>query len=89
MFSITKVENPRQLDHRTNDGLEVALLWFKSTNRILVSVADEKTGDRFELQAESSNALDVFYHPFAYAARSGIAYRTAVREPEPEDALCA
>ena len=33
-----------------------------------VSVADDRTGDRFEIAVEHEYALDAFYHPYAYAA---------------------
>jgi hypothetical protein len=32
-----------------------------------VSVADERTGEAFELRVAQERALDAFYHPFAYA----------------------
>jgi hypothetical protein len=44
------------------------LLWRQADDRLTVSVADSRTGDSFELPARAENALDVFYHPFAYAA---------------------
>jgi hypothetical protein len=72
---------PRELAYRATDGLEVALLWVESTNRLVVSVADERTGDRFALRVGHANALDVFYHPFAHAARRGVEYRTALLRP--------
>jgi hypothetical protein len=84
----TTDREPRELAYRANDGLEVALLWVESTNRLVVSVADERTGDRFALRAGHENALDVFYHPFAHAARRGIGYRTGIRRSS-EEAACA
>lgn len=88
MNASTSTNEPRELAYRANDGLEVALLWVESTDRLVVSVADERTGDRFALRASHANALDVFYHPFAHAARRGIGYRTGIREPS-EEAACA
>jgi hypothetical protein len=35
---------------------------------VTVAVADERTGDRFEIAVERECALDAFYHPYAYAA---------------------
>ena len=86
MNAATISNEPRELAYRANDGLEVALLWVESTNRLVVSVADERTGDRFALRAGHANALDVFYHPFAHAARRGIEYRTGIREQQGEEA---
>jgi hypothetical protein len=38
-----------------------------------VAVADGRTGARFEIEVrEDERALDVFHHPFAYAARRGM-----------------
>ncbi|MGH3032973.1 MAG: hypothetical protein ACRDON_00265 [Gaiellaceae bacterium] len=89
MSSLTTINEPRELACRANDGLKVTLFWMRGTNRLVVSVIDKKTGDRFALHAESADALDVFYHPFAHAARRGIEYRTGLREPELEEAACA
>jgi hypothetical protein len=57
----------RELARRAADGLEVVLLWRQCDDRLIVSVADSRTGDSFEVPADGENALDVFYHPFAYA----------------------
>ena len=57
-----------ELDHRSADGIEVSLLWSRNTNRLLVAVADSRSGESFEVQAPAEKALDVFRHPFAYAA---------------------
>lgn len=88
MNASTINSEPRELAYRANDGLEVALLWVESTDRLVVSVADERTGDRFALRAGRENALDIFYHPFAHAARRGIGYRTGNRRSS-EEAACA
>jgi hypothetical protein len=57
-----------ELDHRSADGIEVSLLWSRMTNQLMVSVADSRSGESFELDAPAEKALDVFRHPFAYAA---------------------
>ena len=62
----------RELDFRSNDGLEVALLWQPETNRVSVSVFDSRSGDDFTVEVDSSEALDAFHHPYALAARSGV-----------------
>jgi hypothetical protein len=72
---------PRELAYRATDGVQVALYWHPRTNRLTVSVADERCGDSFELAVDSASALDAFEHPYAYAAFRGIDYRAAVREP--------
>jgi hypothetical protein len=59
----------RELDHRSNDRIEVRLLWRPSDDRVIVAVADGKTGERFTVDVrKGESALDVFHHPFAYAA---------------------
>jgi len=40
----------------------------QDTNRLLVAVADSRSGESFEVHAPAEKALDVFRHPFAYAA---------------------
>jgi hypothetical protein len=58
----------RELAHRVNDGLEVALLWSELGNRLAVTVSDSRSGAQFVLGAENDNALDVFDHPYVHAA---------------------
>ena len=63
----------RELDRRSNDGIDVRLLWREHDGRVLVAVRDAKTGDAFALEVrEGERALDVFRHPYAYAAVHGI-----------------
>jgi hypothetical protein len=57
-----------ELADRANHGLEVRLLWSRSSGRVKVAVSDSKLGDRFELHVAGADALAAFYHPFAYAA---------------------
>jgi hypothetical protein len=59
----------RELAHRRNDGLDIRLLWDPVGNRVTVALHDAKTGDGFEVEVgPGERALDVFHHPFAYAA---------------------
>ena len=57
-----------ELHHRSADGIEVSLLWSRVTNALTVAVEDSRSGVSFELPALAEKALDVFQHPFAYAA---------------------
>ena len=58
-----------ELAHRAGDGLEVLLLWDRGDGRLKVVVDDLRNGGSFELVAgDGRQALDAFYHPFAYAA---------------------
>ena len=67
----------RELDHRSGDGIDVWLLWNTRTNRVTVSVHDERLGDSFELEVSGGEALDAFQHPYAYAGRDKIAQTLA------------
>jgi hypothetical protein len=62
-----------ELDRRSADGIEVALLWRRHDDGVVVTVADAKSGCAFELEvSDGERALDVFHHPYAYAALRGI-----------------
>jgi hypothetical protein len=67
MFETTDIEI-RELDRRRNDGIEVTLSWKPGTNSVLVSVIDEREGDSFQVEVGPEDAMDAFYHPYAYAA---------------------
>jgi hypothetical protein len=63
----------RELDSRTNDGIHVRLLWCKHDGRLWVEVVDTKAGDAFRVDVHGGERpLDVFHHPYAYAAHHGI-----------------
>ena len=70
---------PRELDYRSNDGIDVSLLWSQASGRLWVSVSDTRTDELFQLNVEPHNAVDVFNHPYAYAAQRGVEYREPVR----------
>jgi hypothetical protein len=57
------------LAHRRNDGIDVVLWWSPEDDSVAVEVLHLSTDESFELAVERSQALDAFYHPFAYAAR--------------------
>jgi hypothetical protein len=66
--------NAKELVSRHTGTTDVALLWSKRTHRAAVSVVDEATGDSFELPiGECDDPLELFNHPFAYAAARGLA----------------
>ena len=59
----------RELHHRNNDGIDVWLMWDPGTDSVHVRVRDSKAGGAFEIPVKSPHsAMDVFHHPFAYAA---------------------
>lgn len=57
----------RELDSRKNDGIEVTLLWNSRTDRVTVSVLEERYGVSFSLDVPPADALFAFHHPYAYA----------------------
>jgi hypothetical protein len=64
----------RELAYRATDGLEVTLFWQPGTDELRVCVSDQKRGAYFEIRPEPDQALDVFYHPYSYAAHSDVQY---------------
>jgi len=59
----------RELDHRRIDGLDVTMFWDSATDQVKVAVNDAKRGEAFEIHVlPGERAVDVFHHPFAYAA---------------------
>jgi hypothetical protein len=57
----------QELDHRHANGIDVTLSWSPVGNSLFVTVFDD-AGDAFELSVEAHEALEVFNHPYAYAA---------------------
>lgn len=78
MTSVAPLTQPSPRDvlaYRVNAGIHVTLLWAPDTNTVSVSVWDTATEDRFELVLEPElNPIDVFEHPYAYAAWRGIEF---------------
>ena len=64
----------RELAHRSNDGLDVTLLWHPEDGGLTVCVCDEKIGAYFEIHPEPFVALDVFHHPHAYLDFADVYY---------------
>jgi hypothetical protein len=70
---------------RERDGIAVTLFWVRATDVLLVEVADHRNGTSFEFVLERNDrALDVFHHPYAYAAARGIDTGPTACEPEVE-----
>jgi hypothetical protein len=87
---------PSELAHRAADGIEVLLIWDRSDGRLRVVVDDLRDGSSFELLAgDGRQALDAFYHPFAYASARGGADsgrglpRCAAADDEPAARACS
>lgn len=59
----------QELATRTADGLHIRLLWSKVERTAWVSVIDVKRDQTMSVPVRAhQNALNVFRHPFAYAA---------------------
>jgi len=62
----------RELAHRTGTGIEVSLLWRRTDNHLRLQLTEIETGVVFELNIAPEDALDAFYHPYAYLPRHTI-----------------
>ena len=82
----------RELHSRETNGIHVRLLWCESDGRVAVAVIDTQGCESFLLEVrDGERAMDVFHHPFAYAAFHGVKVsppRRAVDE-EPVEQLAA
>jgi hypothetical protein len=58
----------REFARRTGNGVEVALLWNQSLNRVKVAVSDERLCHHIDLEVTGVDALSAFEHPFAEAS---------------------
>jgi hypothetical protein len=78
---LSLVSGRKELARRSADGVEVALQWTRSTDTVSVSVYDRRTAETFELVlASDDDALDVFSHPYAYAAWRGLEFHVPERD---------
>ncbi len=69
----------RELAGRENEGLEISLLWNKSSDRVKVAVTDARLDEQFEFDVAGADALAAFYHPFAYAAGRSVRFGDPLR----------
>jgi hypothetical protein len=77
---MTSPDTPIELDSRTTDGIEVRLLWHRTENRVTVTARDVRSGESLEVPVHDyESALDVFHHPYAYAAFHGVEPRSETR----------
>jgi hypothetical protein len=59
----------RELAQRRSGTVEVLLLWRSEINQVEVSLYDSATDDGFHVEVAPGDALDAFYHPYAYAPK--------------------
>ena len=77
-LATTQSDALHELAHRESDGVEVTLYWNRHDDSLIVSVLDTRTGDFFDLNAPRERGLDVFYHPYSYAASCGVVFADAL-----------
>ena len=70
----------RELAQRLSGADEVLLLWHSESDRVELSVRNLATGAGCEIEIAPADAIDAFYHPFAYAARCGRSCRVDQEE---------
>jgi hypothetical protein len=79
-MSATHTQSARQeLAYRSSNGIDVFLLWCPADDSLAVVVIDENA-ESFELVVSATDALDVFDHPYAYAAYRGLGFAEAPLE---------
>ena len=57
----------RELARRSSAGVDVTLYWHPVLDELIVCVCDKRHGAHFEIRPQRYLALDVYYHPYAYA----------------------
>jgi hypothetical protein len=55
-------------------------VWHPEIDRLELSVQDLATGAGFYIEVAPADAIDAFYHPYAYTARRENAYRVVRAE---------
>jgi hypothetical protein len=65
-----KRQEEKELAYREGGGIAVSLRWNRETGDVSVLVEDSDLDESFVVPAEPEQALQVFHHPYAYAARS-------------------
>ena len=62
------LEPLEELAVRGSDGVVVSLLWRRRDDALTVLVTDVRQGESFEVQVAGASPMEVFHHPYAYAA---------------------
>jgi hypothetical protein len=65
----------RELAQRLSGADEVLLLWHPESDRVELAVRNLATGADCQIEVAPANAMDAFYHPYAYAAMPENSYR--------------
>jgi hypothetical protein len=75
----------RELARRSSSGVDVTLYWHPTLDELTVSVYDERHGAYFEMRPHRSLALDVYYHPYAYADLADVYDKEDRRAPKDDN----
>jgi hypothetical protein len=59
----------RELDRRHNDGTDVQLLWEPQTDRVVLALTDDRSGESVSFEVDPGEALTAFHHPYAYTGQ--------------------
>ncbi len=70
----------RELAQRLSGTDEILLLWHPEVERVELSVLDLATGAGFRIEVAPADAIDAFYHPYAYATKRDGSYRVEREE---------
>src|SRR6266496_4122644 len=70
----------RELGQRLSGTAEVLLFLHPEIDRLELSVEDLATGAGFYIEVAPADAIDAFYHPYAYTARRENVYRVVRAE---------
>lgn len=66
-MTTTKALEWRELARKAGSGVEVALLWNRSLNRVKVAVIDEQLCHHLDFEVDEADAVSAFQRPFADA----------------------
>jgi hypothetical protein len=74
-------EGCKELADRSSAGTSVTLLWRPPTNELCLVVRTEWDGCELVFPIDHRDALDAFYHPFAYMPGPAVSERELASEP--------
>ena len=64
------MRNLVDLASRRGGGIEVALIWDRRKQTLVVFAHDDQTNEEVAIAVSGAEATEVYRHPFAYAHRS-------------------
>jgi hypothetical protein len=85
-MSKSLISERQELARRSSAGVGMTLYWHPAPGELAVRVCDERHGADFEIRPQRHLALDVYYHPYAYADLAGV-YESRDDVPPGDDNL--